>query len=83
MFTTDEIRELLQTAADTGMSGPFYDLHDRGYFSSDAAAEDFLIRCGFTFTAQHPRWPWTREDGLLIADVRFNSVGTFIEYRSA
>ena len=78
--TTEQIVQAIQAAADTGNTGPFTTLAGREYFASDAAAERYLIEQGFTFTGGHPRWPWNYR--LVDADVRFNSIGTFIEYRA-
>jgi hypothetical protein len=61
-------------------------MNERTYFETERAAERHLEKEGFEHVhkgeGSRCRWPWSSKSGLVDADIRFNSVGFFIEYRA-
>ncbi len=56
--------------------------NDRQYFVNEKEAEGWLFDNGYTQVGTG-RYPYQKLDGTINADIRFNSVGIFIEYRNA
>lgn len=53
----------------------------RTYFTSQAQAEQFLTKYGFTQLAQPVgRFNWVNNNTVQYAEIRFNSQGYFVEY---
>lgn len=53
----------------------------RRYFETERQAGAYLLELGYECDDPSARYPWIGRDGMVSADIRFNSEGIFIEYR--